>query len=65
MKAVRDVILMQSRIDMLTKSLETQSGELKALTQTVIDIDRRVARLEGTIEGVAIAGRARRALPKD
>lgn len=64
MKAIREVILMQSRIDNLHAALAAQSDQMKTLATTVIEMDRRLARLEGMIEGVAMAGRARRRLPE-
>ncbi len=62
MKAVRDVVVMQTRIDALYKALEDQSREAKALAGIIIDVDKRLSRLEGMIEGAALA---RRSLPKE
>ncbi len=65
MKAVRNVMLMQTRVDTLQEKIEEQAVNVKTLTTSVIDIDRRLARVEGKIEGVAMAGRASRALPRE
>ena len=53
MKAVREVLLLQSRVDALQQSLAGQATDLKGLSQTVIDVARRVAQIEGYIRGRA------------
>ena len=65
MNAVRDIMLMQARLDLLQGKVEEQSGNQKALAASVVEIDRRLARVEGLIEGVAMASRSPRSLPKE
>jgi hypothetical protein len=58
--AIRQVILMQSRIDQLDQRLGTMALDVERLADALLDVRDRVSRLEGMIEGVAMAGRQRR-----
>jgi uncharacterized coiled-coil protein SlyX len=64
MKAVREVLLLQSRVDALQQSLAGQATDLKGLSQMVIDVDRRVAQIEGYIRGRADEAAAQSEVPR-
>jgi uncharacterized coiled-coil protein SlyX len=64
MKAVREVLLLQSRVDALQQSLAGQATDLKDLSQMVIDVDRRVAQIEGYIRGRADEAAAQSEVPR-
>jgi phage shock protein A len=64
MKAVREVLLLQSRVDALQRSLAGQADDLKGLSQNVIDVDRRVAQIEGYIRGRADQASAQSQTPR-
>ena len=56
---VRDLLRQQDKIDALTEAV-------KELTTEVRTLDRRVARIEGMIDGAALrAGRDRLSLPEE
>jgi archaellum component FlaC len=58
--AIRQVILMQSRIDQLDQRLGGLVADIDGLTDVLADVRDRVSRLEGVIEGAAMAARQRR-----
>jgi hypothetical protein len=66
MKALKDVILMQASIERLGGDFERLSDDVRGVKQAVVDIDRRVARIEGVMEGYQRASAAprRSRLPK-
>jgi hypothetical protein len=63
--ALKNVMLLHERVEGVQKEQERLAAEQKLLNAAVLEIDRRLARLEGMIEGLAMAGRGRRALPKE
>ena len=58
MKAVKEVLLMQANIERLDQDFNRLGQDVRDLKQVVIDVDRRVARIEGVMEGVARASTA-------
>ena len=58
--AIRQVILMQARIDMLDQRMSAMTSDIDGLTDALITVRDRVSRLEGVIEGAAMAARQRR-----
>ncbi len=59
--AIKQVILMQSRIEQLDKRLGEMASDVEGLTDALMDVRDRVSRLEGVIEGAAMAtGRQQR-----
>lgn len=58
--AIRQVILMQSRIDQLDQRLGRMASDVEGLTDALANVRDRVSRLEGVIEGAAMAARQRR-----
>ena len=60
MKAIRSVLLLQEDVRQLKDMAASQSGRLAALAEAHADLRDRVSRLEGVIEGAAMAGRQRR-----
>jgi len=67
MKAVKDVLLMQANIERLGQDFNRLGQDVRDLKLVVADVDRRVARIEGVMEGYGRAAAApsrRRALPE-
>ncbi len=58
--AIRQVILMQSRIDQLDQRMGSMASDMEGLTDALANVRDRVSRLEGIIEGAAMASRQRR-----
>ncbi|WP_288938389.1 hypothetical protein [uncultured Sphingomonas sp.] len=59
-KAVRAVLLLQEKLADLTKTVEQQGAKLSQMANAHADLRDRVSRLEGVIEGAAMATRQRR-----
>jgi hypothetical protein len=59
-KGIRNVLLLQEDIRRLKDSAAGQGERLAALAEAHANLRDRVARLEGMIEGAAMAGRQRR-----
>lgn len=53
--AMRQVILMQSRLDQLDQRMTRMAGDIDGLATGLLAVRDRVARLEGVIEGAAMA----------
>ena len=58
--AIKQVSLMQSRIDQLDKRIDGMAADVDGLVLSLSDLRDRVSRLEGVIEGAAMASRQRR-----
>ncbi len=58
--AIRQVILMQTRIDQLDQRMKGMAADMEGLTDALANVRDRVSRLEGIIEGVSMASRQRR-----
>ncbi len=59
--AIRQVILMQSRMDQLDMRITAIGADVEGLTDALANVRDRVSRLEGMIEGAAMAaGRQQR-----
>ena len=68
MKAVKDVLLMQANIERLDQDFNRLGQDVRDLKLVVVDVDRRVARIEGVMEGYGRAAAApsrQRRLPKE
>ena len=65
MKAIREVLLLQSRVDGLDKRIATVADDMDGLADLVASLRDRVSRLEGIIEGAAMAASRKPRLPKD
>lgn len=64
-KAIREVLLLQTRIDTLDDKIGTIASDLDGITDLVGDLRDRVARLEGFIEGAAAATGQQARLPRN
>lgn len=64
--ALKNVMLLHERMERVQKDVERFSGDLKDTNRWVADIDRRVAHIEGVMEGFARGSMAPRRprLPK-
>jgi hypothetical protein len=58
--AIKQVILMQSHIDRLDQRMSGMASDMEGLTEVLANTRDRVSRLEGIIEGAAMANRQRR-----
>jgi hypothetical protein len=48
--ALRNVVLMQERLDVMRREMTDLSGDMGRLKDRVVDLDRRVVRIETMIE---------------
>ena len=48
--ALKNVVLLQERLDSVRKDLSVTTGDLKALTEKVVDIDKRLYAAERVID---------------
>lgn len=60
LKALRNVLLLQEEVRMLKETAQSQSTRMTKLAEAHGQLRDRVSRLEGMIEGAAMAGRQRR-----
>ncbi|WP_298808532.1 hypothetical protein [uncultured Sphingomonas sp.] len=58
--AIRQLILMQQRMDQLDGRITQLVADVDGLTDALSNMRDRVSRLEGIIEGAALAARQRR-----
>ncbi len=65
LKAIKDVLMLQSRVDSLDHRIGRTADDLDGLADLVASVRDRVSRLEGIIEGAAMASRSRLELPKE
>ncbi|HEX8553620.1 MAG TPA: hypothetical protein VF695_02830 [Sphingomonas sp.] len=47
---LKNVVLMQERLDVMRREMSELSSDVGKINDRVVDIDRRVARIEGMIE---------------
>ena len=63
--ALKNVMLLHERLEGVQKDVERLSEDVKGLNRYAVEIDRRVARIEGVMEGYQRASAPRRPrLPK-
>jgi hypothetical protein len=64
--ALKNVMLMQTHIERMQKEIDSTAADLRGLRDYAVEIDRRVARIEGVMEGYqrASATTRRPRLPK-
>jgi hypothetical protein len=48
---LKNVILMQDKLERMQKEIESNAADLRGLRDYSIEIDRRVTRIEGIMEG--------------
>jgi hypothetical protein len=58
--ALKNVILMQDKLERMQRQIDSSAGDLRGLRDYAVEIDKRVARIEGVMEGVARASTAPR-----
>ena len=63
--ALKNIALLHERVANLRGDVETLNGNVSGLREYAVAIDKRVARLEGFIEGAAAASGKQARLPKD
>jgi archaellum component FlaC len=62
MKAIREVLLMQTRMDQFDERVTRMNGDLEGVVDVCSDLRDRVSRLEGIIEGVGMTNAASRSI---
>lgn len=55
--AIRQVLLMQSRLDQLDTRMSGMADDMEGLIEAFANVRDRVSRLEGIIEGAAMVAR--------
>lgn len=63
--ALKNVALLHERVSILRSDIEGLNGNVSGLRDYAVQLDRRVSRLEGFIEGAAAATNAQPRLPKE
>lgn len=63
--ALKNIALLHERVANMRSDVETLNGNVSGLREYAVAIDKRVARLEGFIEGAAAASGKQARLPKD
>jgi hypothetical protein len=58
--ALKNVILMQDKLERMQKQIDSSAADLRGLRDYAVEIDKRVSRIEGVMEGVARASTPRR-----
>ena len=64
MTAIKEVVLLKSRVEILDQRIGSVSDDLDGLADMVASVRDRVSRLEGVIEGAAMASGNRPQLPR-
>ena len=64
MTAIKEVVLLKSRVETLDQRIGSVSDDLDGLADMVASVRDRVSRLEGVIEGAAMASGSRPQLPR-
>ena len=59
LNAVRQVVLLHSRVESLDQRIASMAADIDGLTELVASLRDRVSRLEGFIEGAAAVSRPR------
>lgn len=49
--ALKNVMLMQDKLERMQKEIEANASDLRGVRDYAIEIDKRVARIEGVMEG--------------
>jgi hypothetical protein len=64
--ALKNVLLMQDKLERMQREIESTAGDLRGLRDYAVEIDKRVSRIEGVMEGYQRASAAPRRprLPK-
>ncbi len=65
MTAIKEVVLLKSRVDTLDQRIGSVSDDLDGLADMLASVRDRVSRLEGVIEGAAMASGYRPQLPRE
>ncbi|HEX6741523.1 MAG TPA: hypothetical protein VF079_07000 [Sphingomicrobium sp.] len=65
--ALKNVMLLYDRMERVQKDVERLTGDLRDTNKWIAEIDRRVARIEGVMEGYqrASSGNRRPRLPRN
>ncbi len=46
LKSVREVLLLQSQVELLTKEVSEQNKEMRAVSDKIVDLDKRLFSIE-------------------
>ena len=50
LKSVREVLLLQSQVGLLTKEVDEQNKEMRHMSDKIVDLDKRVYAIERIME---------------
>ena len=50
LKSVREVLLLQSQVGLLTKEIDEQNKEMRHMSDKIVDLDKRVYAIERIME---------------
>ena len=64
LSGIRQVILLQENVARLQRDVESLAQDVRRIRDYAGEIDKRVARIEGVMEGVARASTAARPSPR-
>jgi TolA-binding protein len=63
--AIKDVLLLRDQFRQMREEVNRMGGNMNAMLDDIRDLEQRMARLEGFVQGAAAAGTRRPKLPKD
>jgi hypothetical protein len=64
LSGIKQVILLQENVARLQRELEVTAQDVRRIREYAGEIDKRVARIEGVMEGYGRAAPRQRSLPK-
>ena len=63
--AIKDVLLLRDQFKQMREEVNRMGGNMNAMLDDIRDLEQRMARLEGFVQGAAAAGGRQPKLPKD
>ena len=63
--AIKDVLLLRDQFKQMRGEVSRMGGNMNAMLDDIRDLEQRMARLEGFIQGAAAADKRQPKLPKD
>ena len=63
--AIKDVLLLRDQFKQMREEVNRMGGNMNAMLDDIRDLEQRMARLEGFVQGAAAAGGRQPQLPKD
>ena len=63
--AIKDVLLLRDQFKQMREEVNRMGGNMNAMLDDIRDLEQRMARLEGFVQGAAAVGGRQPKLPKD